>query len=135
MDRTKTIKSSTFFGGPSETKDADENGTALEEGEGTFVSSLADEPAPKRSKTTAASVDIVEKVGRLHSSRSTALNSKKNCTQPAVDFFGRLIMTPTADKNKPASSRKKGPSYVVSFKFRAGNSAAVRKPVKMASFL
>ena len=65
MDRTKATKSSTFFGGPSETKDADENDPAPEEGGGTFVSSLADEPAPKRSKTTAASVDIMEKVGRF----------------------------------------------------------------------
>jgi hypothetical protein len=58
---------SAFFGGPRGAKDADENDPAQEEeeGEGTFVSSLADEPPPKRSKTTPASVDVVEKVSYL----------------------------------------------------------------------
>jgi len=79
-------------------------------------SSAAGEPLRKRSKTAAADVDVTEK--------------------PAVDFFGRLITTPTTDQNKPASSRKQAkPPYVVSFRFKVGSSAAVRKPVKMASFL
>ncbi len=63
-------------------------------------------------------------------------NGLKKCTQLAVDFFGRPITTPTTDKTKPASSRKPAkPAYGVSFKFKEGNSAAVRKPVKMGSFL
>jgi len=79
-------------------------------------SSAADEPPRKRNKTMAADVDAAEK--------------------PAVDFFGRPIMPSTANRNKPPSSRKPvTPAYRVSFKFKEGNSAAVRKPVKMASFL
>ena len=58
-----------------------------------------------------------------------------NPKQPAVDFFGRPIITPATDKNKPPSSRKQAKPYVVSFRFKVGNSAAVRKPVKMASFV
>ncbi|KAI0306397.1 P-loop containing nucleoside triphosphate hydrolase protein [Multifurca ochricompacta] len=93
-----------------------ENNSSQDMGEGMFVASTAaDEPPRKRAKTTTADVDAMEK--------------------PAVDFFGRPIMTPIAN-NKPVSSRQQAtPVYRVSFKFKEGNSAAVRKPVKMASFL
>ena len=58
------------------------------------------------------------------------------CSQPALDFFGRPIVAPKVDINKPPSSRRQAiTTYRVSFKFKEGNSAAVRKPVKMASFL
>jgi hypothetical protein len=67
---------------------------------------------------------------------SRAAQHGLNPKQPAVDFFGRLITTPTTDIDKPESSRKQAkPAYVVSFRFKVGSSAAVRKPVKMASFL
>jgi chromosome transmission fidelity protein 18 len=56
--------------------------------------------------------------------------------QPPTDFFGRPII-------KPVSSRgKKGKASIhverkekVSFKFNEGNSAAVRKAVKVSTFL
>ncbi|KAI0006203.1 P-loop containing nucleoside triphosphate hydrolase protein [Russula compacta] len=117
IERTKATKPSTFFGDARGAKDADENDPPQEESEGMFVSSsAADKPPRKRIKTMAADVDAMEK--------------------PPVDFFGRPILTPTTDKNKPVSSRKKATSaYRVSFKFKEGNAAAVRKPVKMASFL
>jgi len=117
VERTKTTKASTFFGGARKAKDADENNPPREEGEGTFVSSyVAGEPPRKRNKPTAADVDAIEKL--------------------ALDFFGRPIVTPKADVNKPPSSRRQAVvTYRVSFKFKEGNSAAVRKPVKMASFL
>ncbi|KAH9981098.1 P-loop containing nucleoside triphosphate hydrolase protein [Lactifluus volemus] len=121
IERTKTTKSSTFFGGATSARaadDRDDNNPSREEGEGMFVSSaMADEPPRKRNKTTAAAdADVMEK--------------------PALDFFGRPITKPVSKNNKPASSRKQATQvYRVSFKFKEGNSAAVRKPVKMVSFL
>ena len=98
-------------------------------------SSATGEPPRKRSKIAAAAdVDVMEKVSYI-SVLSHATQHGPNPKQPAVDFFGRPIMTHTTDENKPASSRKAKPAYVVLFKFKAGNSAAVRKPVKMSSFL
>ncbi|KAH9066444.1 P-loop containing nucleoside triphosphate hydrolase protein [Lactarius vividus] len=119
MERTKSAKSSTFFGGGAarEADAPEENDPSLGEGEGMFVSSataIEDEPPQKRTKTAAADADVMEK--------------------PPTDFFGRPITTTAA--NKPPSSRRKAmPAYRVSFRFKEGNSAAVRKPVKMASFL
>lgn len=138
MERTKLTKVSTFFGGAREAKDADENDPPREEGQGMFVSShVADEPPRKRNKSTVADLDAMEKVGSpsiLSFHLSPTLTYK--CSQPALDFFGRPIVTPKADINKPPSSRKQAiATYRVSFKFKEGNSAAVRKPVKMASFL
>jgi hypothetical protein len=80
MERTRATKASTFFGVPREAKDTDENGPAQEEeeGEGTLVSTLPDEPPPKRSKTIAANVDIVEKVCCLFHSLSCVLATALN---------------------------------------------------------
>jgi chromosome transmission fidelity protein 18 len=138
MERTKPTKASTFFGGARQAKDAGENDPPREEGERMFVSSyVADEPLRKRNKTTAADVDATEKVSSpsiLSFHLSPTLIYK--CLQPALDFFGRPVVTPKADVNKPPSSRRQAmATYRVSFKFKEGNSAAVRKPVKMASFL
>ena len=60
--------------------------------------------------------------------------------KPPVDFFGRPIV---AKASKPSSKAQKGANavpiherpYRVSYRFKEGNSAAVRKPVKLASFL
>jgi hypothetical protein len=103
-------------------------------------SSAAGEPPQKRSKTAAVDVDVMEKVSYIFvpifSHRMRATQHRPDPKQPAVDFFGRLIMTPTEDKNKPTSSRKQAkPAYVVAFRYKMGSSAAVRKSVKMASFL
>jgi hypothetical protein len=104
-----------------------------------FVSAAAaDEPPRKRNKTTASDTDAIEKVGFLFILLfDTHQPEQKFCTpQPALDFFGRPITMPMANSNKPASSRKQTmPVYRVSFRFKEGNSAAVRKSVKMASFL
>ncbi|KAI9458284.1 P-loop containing nucleoside triphosphate hydrolase protein [Russula earlei] len=117
IERTKATKPSTILSSAKETRDADENDPSREEGRGLFESPpITDEPPRKRNKTTAADVDVFEK--------------------PAVDFFGRPIMTPKSDGIKSASSRNPAtPAYRVSFRFKEGNSAAVRKPVRMASFL
>jgi hypothetical protein len=65
IERTKAPKT-IAFGGPREDKDADEDVPAQEEeGEGTFVSSIADEPPRKRSKTAPAIVDVMDKVSHL----------------------------------------------------------------------
>ncbi|KAH8117204.1 P-loop containing nucleoside triphosphate hydrolase protein [Phellopilus nigrolimitatus] len=61
--------------------------------------------------------------------------------EPPVDFFGRPITVSTA----PSSKRNKGSGstivatmeqkYRVTYRYNEGNSAAVRKPVKVSSFL
>lgn len=57
--------------------------------------------------------------------------------QPPTDFFGRPIgVKPTlkpVSKVNPAKAASQVP--VVSYKFNEGNSSAVRKPVKVSSFL
>ncbi|TEB25929.1 P-loop containing nucleoside triphosphate hydrolase protein [Coprinellus micaceus] len=57
--------------------------------------------------------------------------------KPPTDFFGRSISVTKNQKSKPIS--RKGSSQVnrfrVSYKFAEGNSAAVRKPVKVGCFL
>ncbi|KAH9950273.1 P-loop containing nucleoside triphosphate hydrolase protein [Amylocystis lapponica] len=50
----------------------------------------------------------------------------------AVDFFGRPIVAPSGQK--PVSTKTVTP-YRVTYRFREGNSAAVRKPVKVGAFL
>lgn len=62
-----------------------------------------------------------------------------------MDFFGRPIVPKTTgtgagnkNKNKPASVSHKAPEKKkggVSYRFNEGNSAAVRKPVKVGTFL
>jgi len=52
--------------------------------------------------------------------------------QPPTDFFGRPIVEKPA--SKPAS-KTTSLVPVVSYKFNEGNSAAVRKAVKVSSFL
>lgn len=65
------------------------------------------------------------------------------CAQPPVDFFGR----PIAQTAKPVSKKSRNErsasgshqsskkEFKVSFKYNEGNSAAVRRPVKISSFL
>lgn len=69
------------------------------------------------------------------------------CDMPAVDFFGRPIkvapLTNKAGGRKPPSGVANGgkssnaavEAFRVAYKFKEGNSAAVRKPVKVSSFL
>jgi len=60
-----------------------------------------------------------------------------------VDFFGRAITVPSKGEggndrsgNKPVSRKVSAPKgYRIGYKFAEGNSAAVRKPVKIGYFL
>ncbi|KZV69756.1 P-loop containing nucleoside triphosphate hydrolase protein [Peniophora sp. CONT] len=124
VERTKS-KPSTFFGkskmhAHEEEDDRDDAPDDAEAGEGTLTNAR---PA-KRTKVSAskeAAVDIADK--------------------PPVDFFGRPIVV--KPKSKPSSKAQHGVTaipmaerpYRVSYRFKEGNSAAVRKPVKLASFL
>jgi len=56
--------------------------------------------------------------------------------RPPVDFFGRPIES-TAPKAKKSKGHEVSvqKAYRVSFKYKEGNSAAVRKPLKVASFV
>ncbi|KAH9930626.1 P-loop containing nucleoside triphosphate hydrolase protein [Fomitopsis serialis] len=55
----------------------------------------------------------------------------------AVDFFGRPIAAPNPASGKSSSGKGAKPTtkYRVAFRFNEGNSAAVRKPIKVSSFL
>ncbi|KAF9447866.1 P-loop containing nucleoside triphosphate hydrolase protein [Macrolepiota fuliginosa MF-IS2] len=70
-------------------------------------------PAPKRLKTSPP--DIADKT--------------------PTDFFGRAITVKSTTNSKSAVQKQKVEPYRVSYKFNEGNSAAVRKPVKLNTFL
>ncbi|KAJ7632861.1 P-loop containing nucleoside triphosphate hydrolase protein [Roridomyces roridus] len=72
-------------------------------------------PPNKRARTEAPVVDIADK--------------------PPTDFFGRLITTKSVSSTKAAERKNVDKKYRVTYKFKEGNSAAVRKPVKVKSFL
>ncbi|KAF5331123.1 hypothetical protein D9619_005373 [Psilocybe cf. subviscida] len=55
--------------------------------------------------------------------------------KPPTDFFGRPITTPSASSTKAAVRKNVEKKYRVTYKFLEGNSAAVRRPVKVNSFL
>ncbi|KJA27021.1 hypothetical protein HYPSUDRAFT_981028 [Hypholoma sublateritium FD-334 SS-4] len=55
--------------------------------------------------------------------------------KPPTDFFGRLITVPSASSTKAAERKNVERKYRVSYKFLEGNSAAVRKPVKVNMFI
>ncbi|TFK42329.1 P-loop containing nucleoside triphosphate hydrolase protein [Crucibulum laeve] len=75
--------------------------------------SNANEPSNKRIKL--GKVDIADK--------------------PPTDFFGRPITTPSATTTKAAARKNVEKKYRVSYRFAEGNSAAVRKHVKVSMFL
>ena len=52
-----------------------------------------------------------------------------------MDFFGRLITVPSASSTKAAVRRNVEKKYRVSYRYREGNSAAVRRPIKVDTFL
>ncbi|KXN91400.1 Chromosome transmission fidelity protein 18 [Leucoagaricus sp. SymC.cos] len=52
-----------------------------------------------------------------------------------TDFFGRAITVKSTINSKSAAKKQTKEPYRVSYKFNEGNSAAVRKPVKLNSFL
>lgn len=62
--------------------------------------------------------------------------------KPPVDFFGRPISAaPVSKKSKINSENNKAEpatdtrKHKISFRYNEGNSAAVRKPIKVAAFL
>ncbi|KAH9900888.1 P-loop containing nucleoside triphosphate hydrolase protein [Cubamyces lactineus] len=63
-----------------------------------------------------------------------ARQDDKPAEKVAVDFFGRPIV-PKDTPSQGAKAVLKAKPYRVSYKFNEGNSAAVRKPVKVSAFL
>ncbi|KAF8891293.1 P-loop containing nucleoside triphosphate hydrolase protein, partial [Infundibulicybe gibba] len=55
--------------------------------------------------------------------------------KPPTDFFGRLITSPSVTTTKAAARKNVEKKYRVTYRFTEGNSAAVRKPVKVSAFL
>nr|GAT51056.1 predicted protein [Mycena chlorophos] len=55
--------------------------------------------------------------------------------KPPTDFFGRLITVPSTAKAKAAERKNADKKFRVAFKYNEGNSAAVRRPVKVNAFL
>ncbi|KAJ7905842.1 hypothetical protein B0H14DRAFT_2661855 [Mycena olivaceomarginata] len=55
--------------------------------------------------------------------------------KPPTDFFGRLITVPSISTTKAAERKNVEKKYRVSYKFKEGNSAAVRKPIKIKDFM
>ncbi|KAF8077688.1 P-loop containing nucleoside triphosphate hydrolase protein [Lyophyllum atratum] len=55
--------------------------------------------------------------------------------KPPTDFFGRVITVPSLSNTKAAARKNVEKKYRVTYRFTEGNSAAVRKPVKVGAFL
>ncbi|KAG6910312.1 hypothetical protein DXG01_011709 [Tephrocybe rancida] len=55
--------------------------------------------------------------------------------KPPTDFFGRVITVATVNSTKAAERKNVEKKYRVTYRYTEGNSAAVRKPVKMVAFL
>ncbi|GLB34690.1 putative holliday junction DNA helicase ruvB N-terminus [Lyophyllum shimeji] len=55
--------------------------------------------------------------------------------RPPTDFFGRVISVPSAGSTKAAARKNVEKKFRVTYRFTEGNSAAVRRPVKVAAFL
>ncbi|RDB21482.1 Chromosome transmission fidelity protein 18 [Hypsizygus marmoreus] len=55
--------------------------------------------------------------------------------KPPTDFFGRVITVPSSSSTKAAVRKNVEKKYRVTYRFTEGNSAAVRKPVKVGAFL
>lgn len=90
------------------------------------------EPAQKRQKTNQS--EIREKVSRLGSQPPCEIEM---VYQTPTDFFGRAIAVKSTSTTNPklAATKTMKEPYRVSYRFNEGNSAAVRKPVKLNSFL
>ncbi|THH17123.1 hypothetical protein EW146_g3644 [Bondarzewia mesenterica] len=124
IERSKAQASKNFFGGNAnaDAEDADQkdrNGTSGTLSLRGAVPAEEDAGRPRKRAKAEGAVDIADR--------------------PAVDFFGRPIVVP----RKPASARGRAdeqeqapsPAFRIAYKHKEGNSAAVRKPVKVSSFL
>ncbi|KAF8197572.1 P-loop containing nucleoside triphosphate hydrolase protein [Pholiota molesta] len=70
-----------------------------------------------------------------HPNKRAKIDNRDIADKPPTDFFGRLITVPSASTTKAAERKNVEKKYRVSYKFLEGNSAAVRKPVKVNAFL
>ena len=78
--------------------------------------------------------DIADRVRFFLQSRGLTLTSFSS-VKPPTDFFGRLVSIPSADSINTRGHKNVGMKFKVSYKFLEGNSAAVRRPVKVNTFL
>ncbi|KAJ7221036.1 P-loop containing nucleoside triphosphate hydrolase protein [Mycena haematopus] len=99
------------FFGKSSAKNAGDGDTFSSPVKGPDVS----DPPNKRARIEAEVIDIADK--------------------PPTDFFGRLITVPSISTTKAAERKNVEKKYRVTYKFKEGNSAAVRKPVKIKAFM
>jgi chromosome transmission fidelity protein 18 len=103
--------------------------------DGTLVRAdlTSSEQQPAKRQRVAA-IDIADKVRTLNMETPLLTDASP---QPPMDFFGRVITVAASNKLKsrqgavPKTEKKLG----VSFRFNEGNSAAVRRPVKVSTFM
>ncbi|KDR73607.1 hypothetical protein GALMADRAFT_251349 [Galerina marginata CBS 339.88] len=69
------------------------------------------------------------------SKRAKTVDTRDIADKPPTDFFGRLITVPSASSTKAAVRKNVEKKYRVTYRFLEGNSAAVRRPVKVNMFL
>ncbi|PPQ73595.1 hypothetical protein CVT26_010493 [Gymnopilus dilepis] len=69
------------------------------------------------------------------SKRAKTIDTRDIADMPPTDFFGRPITVASAGTTKAAVRRNVEKKYKVTYRFLEGNSAAVRKPVKVNMFL
>lgn len=77
-----------------------------------------------------AEVDASEPAQKRHKVNQLDISEKT-----PTDFFGRAITVKSTINSKSAGKKQMKEPYRVSYKFKEGNSAAVRKPVKLNNFL
>ncbi|KAL0946782.1 hypothetical protein HGRIS_012955 [Hohenbuehelia grisea] len=106
VEKDNKTRSSGFFGNAKRPVPEDDSSPEKE--------NAGPAPVAKRAKTD-MTVDIADK--------------------PPVDFFGRPIDVSTKKVKGMVIKKPVLPKFRISYKFAEGNSAAVRKPVKMDSFL
>ncbi|ESK86737.1 chtf18 protein [Moniliophthora roreri MCA 2997] len=90
-----------------------------------------------RDSDTIAEIDSLESGASNRPSKRARLEPTDIADKPPTDFFGRLI-TPsaatTSSNKRGIVLKENGKKFRVSYRFKEGNSAAVRKPVKMSAF-
>ncbi|KAF8969722.1 P-loop containing nucleoside triphosphate hydrolase protein [Flammula alnicola] len=70
-----------------------------------------------------------------HPNKRAKIDNRDIADKPPTDFFGRLITIPSASTTRAAARKNVEKNYRVTYKFLEGNSAAVRRPVKVNMFL
>ncbi|KAF9564421.1 hypothetical protein CPC08DRAFT_660610 [Agrocybe pediades] len=67
--------------------------------------------------------------------RTKVLDTRDIADKPPTDFFGRPLSVATSAMTKTAARKNVDKKYRVQYRFLEGNSAAVRRPVKVSMFL